>query len=1213
MTKQINGQSIEQYVTELKKQAANCKLDTLHDDLIVCMLVCGTNNVDIRQKLLQEEAIDLEKALKLCSIIEQSKRHAKKIEGFTNITERDQQTSVDQIAINRPTQRKNRYQHLSRTSSSNYRWPRPGSTNRRSSSRERTSGEKLINNCSRCGTSHLINKCPAFNKVCGQCKLKNHYASMCKTRKQINMVASTSEESNQNHIMDNNSLFISSIQKTKSRINIVEELNHTYDNNSWFASLEIVKKKIKFKIDTGAMANILPIHIFMKIGLSPQLITECSSVILKSYSGDVLPVLGTIQLSCLTNNAENYLIDFHVINDITEPLLGLKACAMLNLIKKVDQVNEVKLKNHEIITNLRQNILIKYNDLFTGIGCIYPEYHIQIEQNAQPVICPIRKVPIALIDKLKLTLDNLEKNKIIQKVDGPTEWLHPLVLVKKSDNNLRICLDPLHLNKVIKREYCKLPTFEELTYRFTGAKWFSRLDANQAFYQIPLDETSSNLLVFGTPVGRYKFRRLPFGLKNASEVFNERFQAIFQGNNIATYIDDIIVWGKTLDEHNLALEQVFKLALQHDIKFNKHKCSFGSNQIKLMGHIINEQGIAIDPDRIKAITEFPEPKDKQSLQRFLGIINYVGKFIPNFSAETSILRQLIRKDTFYQWNFEHRQAFKKLKNSLTTTPTLQIFDPLKEVTISVDASQAGLGGVLLQNNKPVSYCSKALSDAQVNYAQIEKELLAVLYGLLKFHEYTFGRLVTIETDHKPLIAIINKPLSKCPARLQRIMLQLQKYQFNLVYKAGKHLIIADALSRAYINNDNDISLDEQLSDQVCTVIVNENISDDYLNKIQIETNKDPELIELSQVIKQGWPKSKSSKVLNDKMNIYCRYKDTLVINEGIIYNGPSVLVPKTLRQEILRKIHYSHLGFDKNFRMARDSVFWPNLKIDLRNFINNCQTCQKYAPSQPSETLHSHEIPKLPWHKVGCDLFEINNAHYLLVVDYYSKFIELEELKINTTSNKIINILKSIFARHGVPKIVVTDGGPQFSSDHFKQFSTDWCFNHTLTSPYHSQSNGMAERHVQIAKKLLKKTIDEDKDIYLALLQLRNSPIFGDYSPAEILMSRKMRNPLLPIHINKLKPHVINVREYNSFIIENQQRQVKQYNKAKGAKELDIIEPKTKSHPAEMSSSVTRGCPQDDALSPLLWYLGYAQYADDIAIVITGKFPNTVKLKKPME
>lgn len=817
----------------------------------------------------------------------------------------------------------------------------------------------------------------------------------------------------------------------------------------WRTSLFVNNKEINFKIDSGAMVNILPYKLFKLTGLADGMIKSTSTV-LNSYTGDKLNVMGVCQISCKHENSMNqHLLNFYVINSDTEPLLGLESSINLNLISRINSIGP---------NNPYTEIIEQYKDVFNGIGCLETPYQIKLNENAKPVVHATRKVALPLLQPLKESLDDLEKSGIIQKVQGPSDWVNALVLVRKPTGKLRICLDPRDLNQAIKREYCKIPSLDQITSKLQNAKLFSTLDATQGFYHIPLDDVSSNMCTFGTPFGRYKFLRHPYGIKSAPEVFQTRFKSIFDLEGVDVYIDDIFIWGSTKEEHDERLKKVLQLAREKNIKLNLQKCKFGKTEVKYLGHIISSEGIRPDETKITAIMNMPHPTNKHDVQRLLGLLTYVSKFVNNFSVKTTILRQLLRKNIVFEWSAEHQKAFDEIKNILTKQPVLQFYDVKKETVVSVDASKSGCGAVLLQDNLPCAYASMAFTDTQCGYAQIEKELLAIVVGMEKFYQFVFGRRVTVETDHQPLINIFKRPLSKCPARLQRMLLQLQKYDINLKYKPGKELIIADTLSRAYIDDDSKFELCNNVTEYVCMIVSEINISQKKWLQFQDETDKDKELQLLKKVIQEGWPNNNKS--ISEPLKKYIQYKSELTIIDDLIFKGKAIVVPKSLQNEMLEKMHYNHLGFQKCLSVAKQSLFWISMTSDLKQKIINCPICLKYAKSQQSEPLISHDIPLIPWNKVGCDLLELQGKKYLLIIDYYSKYIELEFLGGNTTSAHVINKMKGIFARHGIPLTVVSDGGPQFSSSEFREFASKWEFNHIITSPTNSQSNGMAERNV---------------------------------------------------------------------------------------------------------------------------------------------------------
>ena len=291
----------------------------------------------------------------------------------------------------------------------------------------------------------------------------------------------------------------------------------------------------------------------------------------------------------------------------------------------------------------------------------------------------------------------MERNQIIEKVSKPTEWVNNVVLVEKKSGTIRVCLDPKDLNSAIRRQHYQLPTTEEIFARMSGAKYFSKLDASSGFWQIKVDEDSSKLLAFSTPFGRYKFLRLPFGIVSAPEIFHAAVAEIIEGlDGVANEIDDIIVWGPTLEIHNQRLHAVFERIRQSGLKLNKDKCVIGATELSYLGHVTSDEGIKPCPEKIQAILDMPLPQCKADLQRFLGMVTYLGKFIPNLSTITAPLRKLLEKDVLWEFHPHHEKAINHLKELVTSSPVLQYFDPKLPVIISSDSSKAGLGAVLEQ-------------------------------------------------------------------------------------------------------------------------------------------------------------------------------------------------------------------------------------------------------------------------------------------------------------------------------------------------------------------------------------------------------------------------------------------------------------------------------------------------------------------------------------
>jgi transposase InsO family protein len=419
------------------------------------------------------------------------------------------------------------------------------------------------------------------------------------------------------------------------------------------------------------------------------------------------------------------------------------------------------------------------------------------------------------------------------------------------------------------------------------------------------------------------------------------------------------------------------------------------------------------------------------------------------------------------------------------------------VTLSVDASSNGLGAVLLQEGKPVAYASRALTSVQQQYAQIEKELLAIVYGCKKFHQYVYGREVEVETDHKPLQSIFKKPLHQAPSRLQKMLLQLQSYDLTVTYKSGKEMYLADTLSRSNLNESR-----ETLVADLDVNMVNVAMSPEKCKEFQDATSRDPVLNCLKRHVLEGWPDDQIDCPL--KIRSYWTFKEDISYQDGLLFKSDKVIVPKVLRSEMLSRIHESHLGINKCKQRARELLFWPGMSTQIEELVARCEMCATHRPMNSREPMIVSESPSRPWEMVGCDLFEFRGTYYLVCVDYYSKWPEIARLD-NLSSKTTVTHLKSMFARYGIPDVVRSDNGPQFASQVFEDFQKSYGFKHLTSSPRFPQSNGEAERAVQTVKNLLKKA----QDPYKALLDYRSTPLEGiGFSPSQLLMSRRLKTTL---------------------------------------------------------------------------------------------------------
>ena len=361
-----------------------------------------------------------------------------------------------------------------------------------------------------------------------------------------------------------------------------------------------------------------------------------------------------------------------------------------------------------------------------------------------------------------------------------------------------------------------------------------------------------------------------------------------------------------------------------------------------------------------------------------------------------------------------------MKQLVSDAPILRYYDPERELTIQCDASQTGLGAALLQNGQPLAFVSRALTDAETRYAQIEKELLAAVWACEKFNQYTFGRHTTVISDHRPLESILKKALSTAPKCLQGMLMRLQKYDIDLIYVPGKNLLLADTLSRAYLpTTEGRHSNFEQVH-----ALQHLAITDTRLEAIREATDADEVMTTLKNTILHGWPEEKPH--VPPQVQGYFSFRDEMSVYDGIVFKGERVVVPTSQRSILKEKLHSSHLGVDGCLRRAKECLFWPNMTADIRDYISTCSTCRTFEAANPKETLMSHDVPDRPWAKIGTDLFAKDGKDYLITVDYYSNFWEVDWLQ-STDAATVINKLKNHFARHGIPDTIVSDNGPQYS------------------------------------------------------------------------------------------------------------------------------------------------------------------------------------------
>ena len=514
-------------------------------------------------------------------------------------------------------------------------------------------------------------------------------------------------------------------------------------------------------------------------------------------------------------------------------------------------------------------------------------------------------------------------------------------------------------------------------------------------------------------------------------------------------------------------------------------------------------------DKVEAIKNARRPDNVSELKSFLGMVKYYGKFVPNLSSKLHPLYALLQHSAEWKWCAKCEEAFTYAKNMLASDQVLVHYDPSKPLVLSVDASPYGLGAVLSHklhdgSEKPIAYASRTLTSAEINYAQIDKEGLAIVFGVKKFHLYLYGREFTLITDHQPLTRIFGPKAGIPPlaaARMQRWALLLACYQYKIEYRSSARNANADLLSRLPLASVS------PHPDEVCAHQVTVDQLPVTAKQIAERTRNDKVLAKVLEHTQSGWPNHTDEESLKP----YFTRRHELTIEDGCILWGRRVVIPDAQRMHILNELHECHPGMCRMKALARSFVWWPGIDQDIEDTVRTCSACVEAHNTPKQVPLLLWPWATEPWQRIHIDYAEVKGQSFLLVVDSHSKWLESFPMS-STTSTATINALRSLFARFGLPVQVVSDNGPQFTSEEFTSFLKKNGIKHTLCPPYHPASNGLAERHVQTFKRLLEKA---DKKLPLqhkvanVLFHYRNTPhTTTGKTPSELFLKRAPRTQL---------------------------------------------------------------------------------------------------------
>lgn len=1137
---QLPGEPIENFITNLHSLAEHCNYQSLKDELIRDRIVVGMLDRRTSERLQLKPGLTLQEC-----VIE-----AKQSELQANQS-RELQISMSQAYHGSAAEASSGVYALrpdsevsgSRESrrSFDHRTPTNDSASvapRSDVARLQKFSEIRGRSCSYCGLDlHKREKCPARNSRCRACQKQGHWAVVCRANK-VRSIQTIASDNTTNNITDDNT----------SNSYLGSILVGNIHEHEWVVELEIreINKKFNFLLDTGSDITCVPMKLLHETVL--QTLSR-SNRIVTGPSGRKLNLIGIL-------HATLYLYDkkctseVYVIEHLCKPILGRSAIKKLNILQFGEGIRSQLQAIQINCDQIRQY----FPKIFDSIGSFKTEMNIKIDPNIHPFIQSVpRSVPIPLLKPLKEELERLLKLDIIEPVDYHTPWVSPIVIVRKNEK-IRLCVDYTKLNKAVLRTHFPIGKVERILAQVSGSQYFSRLDTVSGFYQIRLSTECQHLTCFITPFGRFIFKRLPFGITCAPEYFSMLLHRILDGiDGVVFHIDDILIHAPTLDKHNEILSEVLKRIQSEGITLNREKCIFGVQSLKFLGHLISNSGISVDPDRIQALVNFPEPRDKTELLRFLGMVNFSSRFLKNRSHILEPMTAILKKNTGFNWDLAQKQSFSKIKQLLQESPCLEYFDTFKKTIVSADASSFGIGACLMQQNergenKVVCYASRLLSKTEQRYAQIERECLALTWACEKFSEYVSGIKILLETDHSPLVQILQtKPIDELTPRLQRFRLRLMRYDYEVYYVPGKEIVVADALSRNFPNSnvpdDDELVLETDVF--VNLVIESLEVKPYLLEEIKQEQMNDRICIKLREFTLKGWPANRNR--IDSEILPYFQYRFEISDCDGYLIKGTRLIIPKILQTKIINFIHQGHQGIVKCRARAKTSVWWLGLSTEIDNLVRNCPRCVENRVNN-KEPFIRDEFPERAWQKVACDLYKLNGIWYLIVTDYFSRFFEIFKL-VSLTSSSVITKLKELFCRFGIPEIVRSDNGGQFRYE-FDQFGKNYGFQVITSSPRFPQSNGQIEAAVKTAKSLIKKS--QDEDVYLALLSYRTTPLENGFTPAELLFNHKIRShlPILP----KLLKETVDSSSVFKREDKYREKMARNYNKRHRVKELPELQ-----------------------------------------------------------